>query len=166
MVICQWTNIQQISRYLQSSVLPSLRIKSGQFLLTELVKRGDNHKIMNKWYQKFFMYLDRYYVKYHSLPTLEDAGLRHFKQLVFEEVKDNTTAAILDLIIKEREGTDVDRALIRSGPSPSASFLLLLCLSFEIYTCVIYGIVNAFSFLRRWVWVLSMYTSMTSRILC
>ena len=24
-----------------------------------------NHEIMNKWMQKFFMYLDRYYVKHH-----------------------------------------------------------------------------------------------------
>ena len=31
---------------------------------------------MNKWLKNFFQYLDRYYVKYHSLPTLEAAGVR------------------------------------------------------------------------------------------
>ena len=41
---------------------------------------------------------DRYYVRYHSLPTLEDAGLRHFKSLVFDVVKRDVTSAMLDLV--------------------------------------------------------------------
>ena len=55
-------------------VLPSLRDRHDEFLLRELIRRWENHRIMNKWMQKFFMYLDRYYVKHHSLPTLEEAG--------------------------------------------------------------------------------------------
>lgn len=50
-------------------VLPALRHQRNDFLLTELTKRWANHKIMNKWMRLFFMYLDRYYVKHHSLPT-------------------------------------------------------------------------------------------------
>jgi len=50
-------------------VLPALRHQHNDFLLTELTKRWANHKIMNKWMRLFFMYLDRYYVKHHSLPT-------------------------------------------------------------------------------------------------
>jgi len=50
-------------------VLPSLKHQRNDFLLTELTKRWANHKIMNKWMRLFFMYLDRYYVKHHSLPT-------------------------------------------------------------------------------------------------
>ena len=42
---------------------------------------------MNRWMQKFFMYLDRYYVKHHSLPTLDSAGLKHFKMLIYNEVR-------------------------------------------------------------------------------
>ena len=68
---------------------------------------------MNKWYKYFFQYLDRYYVKYHSLPTLEEAGVRHFKLLVFDEVKQQACGAILKLIDDERDGADVDRELIR-----------------------------------------------------
>jgi cullin 1 len=69
---------------------------------------------MNKWLKNFFMYLDRYYVKYHSLPTLEDAGTRHFKTLIFDVVKKDVCSAILVLIDKERDGAVVDRDLIRS----------------------------------------------------
>ena len=43
--------------------------------------RYNNHVVMNKWMRKFFMYLDRYYVKHHSLPTLHESGLKHFKTL-------------------------------------------------------------------------------------
>jgi cullin 1 len=69
---------------------------------------------MNKWLKNFFMYLDRYFVKYHSLPTLEEAGTRHFKTLVFDAVKKDVSNAILTLIDRERDGDQVDRDLIRS----------------------------------------------------
>jgi cullin 1 len=65
---------ETIKNYLQTGVLPALRHRHDEFLLHELVRRGINHKIMNKWLKNFFQYLDRYYVRYHSLPTLEDAG--------------------------------------------------------------------------------------------
>ena len=37
-------------------------------------------QVMNKWLNNFFQYLDRYYVKYHSLPTLEAAGVRFLQR--------------------------------------------------------------------------------------
>jgi cullin 1 len=94
-------------------VLPSLRSKRDEHLLRELVKRGENHKIMNKWYKQFFQYLDRYYVKYHSLPTLEEAGVKLFKSVVFDNVKRECCTAILKLIDEERDGATVDRGLIK-----------------------------------------------------
>ena len=60
---------ETICDYLSKTVLPALKQKSGNALLTELTVRWSNHKIMNKWMRLFFMYLDRYYVKHHSLPT-------------------------------------------------------------------------------------------------
>ncbi len=77
------------------------------------MKSGENHKVMNRWYRKFFQYLDRYYVKYHSLPSLEDAGKSHFKKIVFENVKKEATNAIISLINSEREGDIVNKTLIR-----------------------------------------------------
>jgi len=105
---------EQISAFLISCVVPKLQNQRDEFLLQQLVKSGDNHKIMNKWYRLFFAYLDRYYVKYHALPSLEDAGLAHFKTLVYEQVKTEACAAVISLIDKEREGNTVDRGLIKS----------------------------------------------------
>ena len=104
---------EQISNFLINSVVPKLQNQRDEYLLKQLVVSGENHKIMNEWYKKFFSYLDRYYVKYHALPTLEDAGMRHFKALVFEAVKKDSCAAILSLIDVEREGGTIDRSLIR-----------------------------------------------------
>ena len=108
---------ETIERYLTQTVLPALRQKvetGGTILLTELHSRWSNHKIMNDWLRKFFMYLDRFYVKHHSLPTLSQAGLRHFKTHIYDQMKENTTAAILALINQERDGEIIDKALIKS----------------------------------------------------
>mmetsp|Transcript_70999 Transcript_70999/g.199257 ORF Transcript_70999/g.199257 Transcript_70999/m.199257 type:complete len:522 (+) Transcript_70999:189-1754(+) len=105
---------ETISRYLSDTVLPSLRDQHDEFLLRELTRRWGNHQIMNKWMQKFFMYLDRYYVKHHSLPSLLDAGLKHFKSLIFDEVKRDVANAMLDLINQERDGAIIDRGLVKS----------------------------------------------------
>ena len=52
--------LQYMSSYLSKSVLPALLDKQGEYLLRELVKRSNNHNVMNKWMQKFFMYLVSY----------------------------------------------------------------------------------------------------------
>jgi cullin 1 len=41
---------------------------------------------------------DRFFVKYHALPPLEDAGLKHFKTIVYESIKNDVTSSILFLI--------------------------------------------------------------------
>lgn len=108
---------ETIERYLTTNVLPALRDKTGQggtILLAELQQRWINHQIMNKWLKKFFTYLDRYYVKHHSLPTLSQAGLRCFRSHIYDEMKGDTTAAILALINDEREGKIIDKSLIKS----------------------------------------------------
>src|SRR3569832_154842 len=109
---------ETIETYLTRHVVPALREKSsqgsGSLLLTELQQRWVNHQIMNKWLKKFLTYLDRYYVKHHSLPTLSQAGLRCFRTHVYEEMKKETTKAILALIVDEREGKIIDKSLVRS----------------------------------------------------
>jgi len=93
---------ETIATYLTHTVLPSLRDQHDEYLLRELTRRWSNHEIMNKWMRQFFMYLDRYYVKHHSLPTLQKAGLRHFKALIFDEVKVDVANAMLALINQVR----------------------------------------------------------------
>jgi len=108
---------ETIQRYLTDNVLPALRDKTGQggtILLAELKHRWQNHQIMNKWLKKFFTYLDRYYVKHHSLPTLSQAGLRCFRDKVYDEIKGDATAAIHGLINEEREGRIIDKSLVKS----------------------------------------------------
>jgi len=108
---------ETIQRYLNDNVLPALRDKTGQggtILLSEIKHRWQNHQIMNKWLKKFFTYLDRYYVKHHSLPTLSQAGLRSFRDNVYDEIKEDATAAIHGLINEEREGRIIDKSLVKS----------------------------------------------------
>ena len=108
---------ETIEAYLRNTVLPALQDKTGQggtILLNELKHRWSNHQIMNKWLKKFFTYLDRYYVKHHSLPTLEMAGLQHFKTEIYQNCKENTTSAIISLIDEEREGEIIDKTLVKS----------------------------------------------------
>ncbi|KAF0692546.1 Aste57867_16358 [Aphanomyces stellatus] len=100
--------------YLKENVLPALQNQHDEFLLNELHRRWQNHKLMNKWMSKFFMYLDRYYVKHNSLPTLSDAGLNAFKSVVFSVIKKDVVDAMLELVEKEREGEIVDTTLLRN----------------------------------------------------
>eukprot|EP00804_Cyclotella_cryptica_P009609 CCRYP_006314-RA/>CCRYP_006314-RA protein AED:0.04 eAED:0.04 QI:147/1/1/1/1/0.75/4/2551/447 len=108
---------ETIEQYLRNTVLPALQDKTGQggtILLNELKHRWSNHQIMNKWLKKFFTYLDRYYVKHHSLPTLEQAGLQRFKEEIYQNVKEDATAAIIALVDEEREGGIIDKTLVKS----------------------------------------------------
>eukprot|EP00544_Gedaniella_sp_CCMP2646_P005671 CAMPEP_0202484896 /NCGR_PEP_ID=MMETSP1361-20130828/3851_1 /ASSEMBLY_ACC=CAM_ASM_000849 /TAXON_ID=210615 /ORGANISM="Staurosira complex sp., Strain CCMP2646" /LENGTH=745 /DNA_ID=CAMNT_0049113657 /DNA_START=28 /DNA_END=2265 /DNA_ORIENTATION=- len=108
---------ETIEQYLRHTVLPALQQKSGQggtILLQELQVRWENHEIMNKWLKKFFTYLDRYYVKHHSLPTLSEAGLRNFRTHIYDAVKGDSTAAILELIQQERTGKIIDKSLVKN----------------------------------------------------
>jgi hypothetical protein len=49
---------------------------------------------MNKWLKNFFQYLDRYYVKYHSLPTLEAAGVRSLPSTIYIVMCCQTVSAV------------------------------------------------------------------------
>ncbi|DBA04843.1 TPA: hypothetical protein N0F65_004480 [Lagenidium giganteum] len=100
--------------YLEAKVLPALEAAPNDLLLAELVKRWQNHKLMNKWMSRFFMYLDRYHVKHHSKPTLEEAGLRSFDRVVFQKMKARVKDAMIELIEKERNGEIIDTTLLRT----------------------------------------------------
>ena len=105
-----------LDEYLTEHVLPFLtrleNVQGSCALLDELVRRGDNHTVMNKWMVKFFMYLDRFHIEYNNLPTLTETGLEKFKLMVFDPVKVSVTSLILDLVNKERGGDAIDRPVI------------------------------------------------------
>ncbi|CAM8993202.1 unnamed protein product [Rhodiola kirilowii] len=100
--------------YIRECVLPSLREKHDEFMLRELVRRWGNHKIMVRWLSRFFYYLDRYFIARRSLPPLHDVGLTCFRELVYEVVKDKVRDAVISLIDQEREGEQIDRALLKN----------------------------------------------------
>uniref|UniRef100_A0A7S1G733 Cullin family profile domain-containing protein n=1 Tax=Bicosoecida sp. CB-2014 TaxID=1486930 RepID=A0A7S1G733_9STRA len=105
---------ETVATYLRNNVLPALERQHDTFLLQELVKRWQNHEVMNKWLFKFFMYLDRYYVSHHGVPKLKEAGLDKFRTVVFDVVKRDVVVALLAVINQDREGEVVDRYLVKN----------------------------------------------------
>jgi cullin 1 len=83
-------------------------------MLKELVKRWDNHKLMVRWLSRFFQYLDRYYIQRHNLAQLKDVGMLCFRDLIYIELKKTVKDAVLQLVDKERDGEQVDRALVKN----------------------------------------------------
>eukprot|EP00981_Chlorochromonas_danica_P004211 scaffold850_cov189-Ochromonas_danica.AAC.2 len=102
-----------ISEYLTTRVVPALQALHDEQLLREFVRRASNHTIMNKWYAHFFVYLNRYHVRYHQLPSLSEAGLTLYKRLVYTVVKTSVTSALLRLIDQERNNILIDRDLVK-----------------------------------------------------
>ncbi|BFG31331.1 hypothetical protein CerSpe_176050 [Prunus speciosa] len=105
---------ETFEEYITSTVLPSLKEKRDEFLLQEFVKSWAKQKVMVRWLLRFFHYLDRYYIAERSLPGLNEVGLNCFRDLVYREVNANVRVAIIGLINKEREGEQIDRALLKN----------------------------------------------------
>ncbi|KAK4586758.1 hypothetical protein RGQ29_023787 [Quercus rubra] len=83
-------------------------------MLRELVKRWANHKVMVRWLSRFFHYLDRYFIARRSLPPLNEVGLTCFRDLVYQELNGKVRDAVISLIDQEREGEQIDRALLKN----------------------------------------------------
>ncbi|XP_038708863.1 cullin-1 isoform X2 [Tripterygium wilfordii] len=105
---------ESFDEYIMLSVLPSLREKHDEFMLRELVKRWRNHKVMVRWLSRFFHYLDRYFIARRSLHSLKEVGLTCFHDLVYTELHAKARDAVIALIDKEREGEQIDRALLKN----------------------------------------------------
>ncbi|KAI3853624.1 hypothetical protein MKW98_025141 [Papaver atlanticum] len=82
--------------YINETVLPSLREKHDE------------------WLSRFFFYLDRFFIARRSLPPLNDVGLVCFRELVYEEINVRAREAVISLINQEREGEQIDRALLKN----------------------------------------------------
>lgn len=102
-----------IQEYVKREVIPALEKKTGFDLLAELLKRWQNHKIYVKWMEKFFTYLDRYFVKLQSCEPLSQRGSSTFQLLVFDTVKEEARRALIEHINKERMGEEIDRDLLK-----------------------------------------------------
>jgi len=105
--------VEAVKDYLSARILPRIREKHDEYMLRELVRRWENHKLMIRFLSHVFKYLDRFYVKRLSLPELAQVGSQNFHEIVFDAVKREVRTAILDLIRREREGEIVDRKLMK-----------------------------------------------------
>ncbi|CAI0467381.1 unnamed protein product [Linum tenue] len=105
---------ESIEDYITSTVLPSLREKHDEFMLRELVKRWANHKVMVRWLSRFFHFLDRRFCPRRSLPPLNEVGFNCFRSLLYQEFSGEVRDAVISLIDQDREGEEIDRALLKN----------------------------------------------------
>ncbi len=68
---------------------------------------------MVRWMQRFFQYLDRFYVEINSLMNLTDQGYKIFKSVVFQPLINNITSAVLSAIDRERNEELIDVDLMK-----------------------------------------------------
>jgi cullin 1 len=106
---------ETLNSYLDSRSYPAITGKSGKAMIQELVKRWESHNLMVDWMWKIFRYIDRFYVDRHNKSSLREVGLLQFRMLIFNRVKDATTASLLDLIKLDRDGEETDRDLLRAA---------------------------------------------------
>ena len=100
--------------YISDKVAPVLLEKNSEAMLHELTLRWENHKLMVRLLSRIFKYLDRYYVSRYNLDYLNDVGLMCFRDIVYEEMKPTMKNAVLSLVLKEREGEQIDRQLVKT----------------------------------------------------
>lgn len=84
-------------------------------MLEALKKRWEDHEVMVKWMQRFFQYLDRFYVEMNSITKLSDQGFKIFKEVLFKSIQENTTRAIVEAVAQQRrhEACEVDDELLK-----------------------------------------------------
>lgn len=112
--------LRTITDYVRNTVASEIQSYNGEFMLSALIHRWENHKILAHWMHKIFYYLDRYYVKnkskdHDNVITLFQAALNIFKIEVVSKFKQKIKVAIIDQITKEREGQLVDRDRIKNA---------------------------------------------------
>ncbi|XP_022545706.2 cullin-1-like [Brassica napus] len=100
--------------YDKHTMLPSIMEKHDEYMLRELSRMWDINKIMVRWLSHFFFYLDRYFITRRSLPSLTEVGMTCFRDHVYNNVHFNVKQVIIALIHKEREGQQVDSALLKN----------------------------------------------------
>ena len=104
---------KNIKDYLEQQVRPLLEPLSGQDLLKELQLRWTNHQVMVKWMQRFFQYLDRFYVEMSSIATLTEQGFAQFKIEIFGRLLNSITDAVLQEVETDRRNEPIDTDLLK-----------------------------------------------------
>lgn len=102
---------------MKQKVIPSLKEKQGQILLTEAIKRWKDHQLIIKYLLKIFHYLDRFYTKNNGKNSLREVSLDLYYEKVYLKIKTDLAQAIYDKIQSERDGEITDRSILKDGIS-------------------------------------------------
>ena len=81
-----------------------LNAASDQELFQRILDVWEHYKILMKWNMRTFGYLSRYYIVYHSKPSLQQVGLSIFLEQVFKKNADVVSSITQKLLLKERAG--------------------------------------------------------------
>lgn len=68
---------------------------------------------MVKWMQRFFQYLDRFYVEMSSIANLTDQGFAQFKAEIFDRMLVTITDAVLRQVEIDRQNEPIDADLLK-----------------------------------------------------
>jgi len=108
-----------IEEYISWKVLPALEVEveghDDELMLRKVVKIWENYESMLRFLSNMFYYLDRYFVPKHSLPALREVGMKCFHELVYHKISVALKNAVIKVMNREREGEQIDRALLKSG---------------------------------------------------
>ncbi|KAK7198930.1 cullin-like protein-like protein [Novymonas esmeraldas] len=77
---------------------------SDQELFQKILDVWDHYKILMRWNMRTFGYLSRYYIVYHSKPSLQQVGLSIFLEQVFKKNADVVSSITQKLLLRERAG--------------------------------------------------------------
>ena len=108
---------QELKRYLTKKLMRIRDIinENSPNLLEEFSHELEKYKIMNRWYKKFFMYLDRFHTKMdEDRHSLYEKGKRILKNTFYKPIWPNISSFILKKIHEEREGQVVNQVLLKS----------------------------------------------------
>ncbi|CAH8388345.1 unnamed protein product [Eruca vesicaria subsp. sativa] len=103
-----------LEHYANKTVLPCIQQKHDEYLLRELSRRWDHYRVFVKWLSHFFHYLQRFYISLRNSPSLLDVAMKSFRDLVYLEIHSKAKDVVIALIHKEREGEQIDRALLKN----------------------------------------------------
>jgi cullin 1 len=103
-----------LKEYIALTVLPALGKVHHEFMLRELVKFWGNYNVMVRFMSNMFSYLDIYFVSRRSLSSLIEVGVMCFQDLVYNGIQINVKNVVIELINREREGEQIDGALLRN----------------------------------------------------
>jgi len=106
-----------IEQHLRRDVAERIVGKTGEQLLVQVHKEWDAHRLMVRWVQFMFRYLDEYYTKNPNIAQLQIMMLTCFNTSVYENIKGDLRSVILESIKSERNGNSINREVLKSAIS-------------------------------------------------